>query len=266
MTRFSVWSTTLVVFGAYACASGDPNTDNGNRGGAASGPPLNAGASGTPVATAGTGAGGNDGGAGAGTAGVPATTGALLPWKEGNSWTYRVTSGKGTVTTKKTTILPLEPVGGTGPNKDVMANKVITEKADGADETQSWQALVGDQVVRYRELSFDAKGGMVELEEFWTPYKLRVDGTRLTVGTWTEKYTETKIEVGKSPVTTEKTDTWEVWKENERVTVPAGTFDAIVIRRTNASDSAKVYWFVRGIGKVRETGGQMEELVSYELK
>jgi hypothetical protein len=32
------------------------------------------------------------------------------------------------------------------------------------------------------------------------------------------------------------------------------------------SSTAKTYWYVRGIGKVKETGGQTEELVSYEVQ
>lgn len=263
MLRFSLWSATLVLFGALGCASGDPNQPQGQAGTTSvpgtggtdpqAGSPASGGTSGSGAASGGT------------DAGAP-TTGALLPWKEGNTWTYKVTDGDGGVTTKTTTILPLEPVGGTGPSKDLMANKVVTEKADGADETQSWQAFVGDKVVRYRELSFDSKGGAVELEEFWQPYKLRVDETKTSVGTWNETFTETKIETGYEPLSGERTDVWEVWKVNERVTVPAGTFDAVVFRRTNAQNSTKVYWFVRGVGKVKETGGQMEELVSYELK
>jgi hypothetical protein len=31
------------------------------------------------------------------------------------------------------------------------------------------------------------------------------------------------------------------------------------------SSSTKEYWFARGVGKVKEVGGQTEELVSVEL-
>ena len=29
---------------------------------------------------------------------------------------------------------------------------------------------------------------------------------------------------------------------------------------------SKTYWFVRGVGKIREVGGQVEELSAWELK
>src|SRR5678816_4723616 len=71
-------------------------------------------------------------------------TGAMLPWKEGNSWTYAV-NDEGVVSMKVTTIGALEPVGGTGPNASVQANKVVTAKGV-MDQTISWQAPMGDSV------------------------------------------------------------------------------------------------------------------------
>ena len=50
------------------------------------------------------------------------------------------------------------------------------------------------------------------------------------------------------------------------VTVPAGTFTAVYIQKVSATGgSAKTYWYVPGVGKVKELGGQLEELVSYSL-
>jgi hypothetical protein len=196
------------------------------------------------------------------------SAGALLPWSEGNSWTYKVTDNRtGTVTRKVTTIKPAEPVGGTGPNKDTLANKVVTSKEDGNDETHSWQAVVGDKVVRYRELALAS--GTPDLEEHWDPFKLRVDGSpsRTKAGpSWVEKYAETKIKNGVVDGPFDRRDTWQVLKEAEKVIVPAGEFDAFVLTRASGSDSTKSYYFVRGVGKVKETGAnQTEELESYDL-
>jgi hypothetical protein len=50
--------------------------------------------------------------------------------------------------------------------------------------------------------------------------------------------------------------------------VPAGTFKAIRLHRTGtaAGASDKLYWFVRGVGKIKETGGsRSEELQSYSI-
>jgi hypothetical protein len=198
----------------------------------------------------------------------PSAGGSFFPFAVGNRWTFRVTED-GAVTTKTQTIGALEPVGGTGPNKDTRAYRATTSKGDGkgdgGDETVSWQAEVDGKIVRYREQSFSATGEL-ELEEHWAPYKLRVDSSqaRLMAGAmWTETYSETKQRMGKSPSTDMASDTWRVVAGAESVTVPAGTFTALVIEKTGGTP--KRYWFVRGIGKVKETGTQTEELQSYDV-
>jgi len=288
----------LTAWMLACCAASDPGSQNtaGSRGFAtpsggtgAGGTPAGsagmiatsgsggtmAGTSGSAGATAGMGAtggptsgsGGSAGSAG-GTAGsgeLPPGEGSFFPLMTGNSWTFRVTD-MGVIAMKTQTIGPLEAVGGTGPHKDKMAYRATTTKDDGGDMTVSWQADVDGKIVRYREQSFMATGGALELEEHWDPYKLRVDSAEahLMAGAmWTETYTETKLPVGMPPSTATANDVWRVIAVNEAVTVPAGTFDALVIEKT--SGSPKRYWFVRGIGKVKETGTQTEELASYEV-
>jgi len=196
----------------------------------------------------------------------PKPVGPLLPWNVGNSWTYRVTDS-GDVSLKVTTIKELEAVAGSGPNADKMANKVVTTKKDATDQTISWQLMVGDKIVRYREQAFSRTSGALEEEEHWAPYKLHIDGSaeHLVKGaTWLESYQETKLPVNGQPATAEARDVWSIQSEDEEVVVPAGTFRAVVIRKAGGSTS-KTYWYVPGVGKVKETGGQIEELVTYQL-
>lgn len=234
---------------------------------------------GAGATTGGTGATGGNGASGGndatGGAGAPAAVGDLLPWKEGNYWVYRVTDGDGVVTTKRTTVGPLELVGGTGPNQARMAHRVTTHKndtGDGAelDETVSWQGIEGERVVRYREQAYGRTTNQLELEEHWDPHKLHVDSSveRTTAGhTWLESYKETKLPAGSDPSYDAPTgDRWFV-ERLESVTVPAGTFDAVVLRKVStASSNQKTYWYVPGVGKAKETGGQTEELVEYHLE
>lgn len=194
-----------------------------------------------------------------------ATSGPLLPWKAGNRWTYRVTDD-GEVSEKVTTVGDPEPVGGTGPNRDVLANKVVTLKGT-SDKTISWQTASGTSIVRYREQSFSASTGELELEEHWDSHKLHIDEApeRVVAGaSWLEVYQETKQPTGEQPSTETVRERWTVLADDEPVTVPAGTFRAVVLQKAGSS-KAKTYWYVRGVGKVKETGGQSEELVSFEL-
>ena len=193
------------------------------------------------------------------------SNGSLFPIKTGNSWTFRTT--KGTETGEKIqTVGELQKVGGEGPMSAAMAYLMVTTKDDRMDKTESWQAEVDGKIVRYRERSYAAADGQLELEEHWDPYKLRIDGTQLAVGaTYTEEYSETKLMVGAAPVTATSSDTWRVVAVDEMVTVPAGTFSAVVIEKVGGT-STKRYWFVRGIGKVKEQSGtQLEELTRFEV-
>ncbi len=196
------------------------------------------------------------------------STGPLLPWATGNSWTYQVTQA-GEISTKVTTLGDEEPVGGSGPNSEALALKVVTTKASGADETVSWQALQGDKVLRYREQSFSASTDELELEEHWDPYKLHVDWSAEHTAldaTWLEEYEETKLPVGQTVVTESRHDRWVVIAVGEEVVVPAGTFSDTVVLQKLGGSTTKTYWYARGVGKLKETGDQTEELVEYELE
>lgn len=189
----------------------------------------------------------------------------LLPFHTGCTWTYRVTSAAGT-SMKITTVGPEERVGGTGPNRDERAFRVTTTKG-ASDRTESWQAVVGTSVVRYREVSYAAMTGMPELEEHWAPSKLHVHSAaakRAAGARWTETYEETKTLPGMSPTTAMVNDTWAVDAPKVSVTVPAGTFQAVVLMKSTATGQ-KTYWYAEGVGKVKETGGQTEELVSFDV-
>lgn len=195
------------------------------------------------------------------------TEGRLLPLAVGATWTYRVTDpATGEVADKSNTVEALENVGG---EKDgIQAYRVRTEKLNGV--TVSWQEDLGNAIVRHREQAFRADGSM-KTEDWYLPGKLRVDEseTHLEPGaTWTETYSERVIDGDDGTITmVEKSETWTVEAVDEEVTVPAGTFRCVRLRRVGDSDGAsvKTWWFAPGVGKVKETGGQTEELVDWVL-
>jgi hypothetical protein len=269
--------TTTATGGSSPTSSGG-NAQGGSSGSAATTGGMPAATGGTTAATGGAsaitgGASAITGGVAGSAAGSIATGGAaagsasaaLLPFKVGNSWTYRVTDDDG-VSTKVTTVEAMEAVGGTGPSQAAMAYRVVTKKgADSADQTISWQAPVGDKVVRYREQSFGATTQMLKLEEHWDPYKLHIDGSAehtVMGASWVETYVETKLPVGEAAASATNADPWSVVSASEMVQVPAGTFDAVVFEKSGN----KRYWYARGIGKVKEAGSQTEELTAYKLQ
>jgi hypothetical protein len=194
------------------------------------------------------------------------TSGPLLPWAVGNTWTYRVTD-KGTSTSKIVSVGALEAVGGAGANAAAMANKV-TSVTPPDDETITWQAPLGDVHVRYRDQSLTVSPSEVTEENVWAPYRIYLDasGAHTKKGaTWVVTFDETKTKAGKMPASSTQEERWTVIAEDEVVVVPAGAYRAVVLQKTGGSN-VKTYWFVRGVGKVKESGGQIEELVTYELK
>lgn len=211
---------------------------------------------------------GSDGGADTGPDATPAecpTDGRYMGLTTGKSWTYRVTDVvDGTVAEKTQTVGALEDVGGA--KAGTMAYKMTTVKLGGTVE--SWQEDTGEAIRRHREI--DLAGG-TQGEEIYEPHKLRVDESAARIvanAMYTEMYTEHFTDAATMAMTmTMKTEDWTVEELEDQVTVPAGTFCAMRLRRismTAVGGSDKTYWFARGVGKVKEVGvNRIEELMSF---
>jgi hypothetical protein len=194
-------------------------------------------------------------------------TGRYLPLAVGATWTWRVTDSAGTSYDKSSTVEALEDIG--GQKAGTMGFRVRTK--GGGGDTLSWQQDTGTSIVRHREQDFHVDGSM-KTDSFYMPFKLRVDesAAHLAAGVDYElAFTEIakKIADG-STQTLQKGETWSVVSVDEQVTVPAGSFHCLHLHRVATDDAAgasKDYWFARGVGKIKETGGQTEELASYSL-
>jgi hypothetical protein len=195
------------------------------------------------------------------------TVGRFLPLKVGASWTYKITDSGNIFSNKKTTVEAKEDIGGM--KAGVMAFRVRTEDTTGV--SVGWQEDTGEMIVRHKEQSFDLKNKQLD-ETFYTASKLRIDESmaHLTKGaTYSNTYTEKSTDsVTMMTTTTSKTENWTVEEVDEMVTVGAGTFKALKLHRvgTAVGASDKRFWFVRGVGKVKETGGsRIEELQSFTI-
>ena len=214
--------------------------------------------------------GGDASGGAGGSGAVP--EGPLLPWAVGNNWTYNVDKA-GVVSQKTTTIGALEAVGGDGPNAAAMAYHVTTAKgADLNDHTESWQTPRSDnpeRIVRYREQAFNATSGKLTDDTYWDPEKLHIDGSAehsVAGKSWLESYAETKLTVGQAPTTHDVRERWTVVEDDATLEVPAGSFEHVIHFQKIGSSNTKDYWYLRGVGKLKETGSQTEELTAYQLK
>lgn len=191
-------------------------------------------------------------------------SGSLLPLRPGNSWTYRVTDGD-QVTQKTVRVGESRTVGGDGPNAQAGAFELTSEKDD-----SSAVSLVADldgRIVRYVEEELSASGD-VERSYVWSPYRLYIDGSaqhRASGASWLEVSEESSTKAGEAAELSTLRERWMVTASKEEVTVPAGTFQALVVQKAGGT-KLKTYWYVPGLGKVKETGGQTEELVDYDVR
>jgi hypothetical protein len=193
-----------------------------------------------------------------------------LPIAVGARWGWRVvdvSSGASGMT--QSTVEAMETL--TGSKQGVMTFRVRSTTLTGS--TLNWQQDTGTALVRHRERFFDLTGA-VRSDHEYVPSVQRLDEspTHLVAGaSWTEKVTDTKTAPGAAPVTATVDVTWTVEAVNENVTVPAGTFSCIRVHRLEPPSLVdrfggdNVYWFARGIGKVRETGTSTHELVGYSV-
>ncbi len=192
----------------------------------------------------------------------------LLPAKVGATWTYRVTDlSTGAVATKTSAVEAIEDVGGR--KAGITAYRFRTEKSSGW--TVSWQEDRGTSIVRHRELSFDA-AGLMKSEEYFEAFKTRVDETHAHTApgaAWEEAWTEVLVDPVVGDISSPRSAQWTVESAAETITVPAGTFTCVRVRRVSTNESGtgsdKTFWFAPGVGKVKETGGKIEELLEYAI-
>jgi hypothetical protein len=226
------------------------------------------------VATAlgvGCGGGGNSvdlppGSGGAGGGGpVQVTTGDYQPLVVNATWAFNI-NDKGVKYDKTVTTEAFEDLGGM--KAGTMAYRMRTTIPN--DIQLTWYHREGDVVVRDHEQDFDGTMAM-KTEDWYDPYRLRVDETadHLKAGaSWNWSFTDIHSSRTKATASTAVTESWKVDAVDQPVTVPAGTFAALRLTHVDPTDmSTKTYWFVRGVGKVREetSGGHIEEMTSYQI-
>ncbi len=192
-----------------------------------------------------------------------------LPLTEGTRWIYKVTdTGNGSITMKTTTVAAPEEIPGSA--KEGAAFKVTTTKTSSkgaGDQSISWQQDCGMSVARHLERSYNPGETTHFLEEWWIPFKLRLDERpdKLKVGSYEVNYDEFHQLVGGMRTTQKRSERWTVVSVGQPLTVLGKRYnDCLDIKRTGTdlgATSMKEYWYCKGVGKVKETGGQLEELM-----
>jgi hypothetical protein len=188
----------------------------------------------------------------------------LQPLVMGATWTYAISEPMKPARNKTSTIEAFEDIGDRKAGTSGWRQR--TEKLDGV--AVSWSEDRCTSVVRHREKSFDDQN-VLQSDQFYQPSKLRVDETpaHLATGaTWTVSFTEVEVNPTTGMATlVSKDENWSVVSANESITTAAGTFETVHLHKLTSGAAEKDYWYARGVGKIKETGEQTEELTSYSI-
>jgi len=187
----------------------------------------------------------------------------LWPLTPGSAWTYRITDDMRGVFDKRVEVIGPQAV------PDTTLTAIAVHSTQPHLEERSWQVqLDNGLVVRLREE--DLKSGAIARVTTWSPATVKSVALPQAQG-WTHRSTIREVtRLGDGTLEEkDRTYVWTVKAVNETVTVPAGTFtNAIRIERDQPDKEGKLrtYWLVPGIGKVKEEGERLEELVSHDIK
>ena len=189
----------------------------------------------------------------------------LQPLVVGASWTYAISEPMVPARQKTTRIEAAdEDIGDI--KAGVKGYRQRTEKLNGV--SVNWTEDRCTSLVRHREKAYDAMM-VLQADQFYQPSKLRVDETPAHTAAgaaWALSYTE--IEVNPTTgmrITISKDENWSVVSASESITVPAGTFTTVHFHKLTSGAAEKDYWFAAGVGKIKETGEQTEELTAYTI-
>src|SRR5687767_73523 len=182
----------------------------------------------------------------------------LFPVAVGNSWTYRITDGDAEEAPKTQTI--------TGTAADGAFVFETVRGVNGDRESVSIQKIDEEnRLVRLSEYSL-FQGNETERITY-VPFDIRIDTDDYSRGLeYSQTYLEDHIGSDTAPDVM-KTQNFLVEAVDELLTVPAGTYRTVRIRRTTIDGPGKLFWYAAGIGKIRETNGvRTEELTTAELE
>jgi hypothetical protein len=183
-----------------------------------------------------------------------------FPFAVGHRWVYEETGFIEGIVTKEVT--GTEEYGGrsTFVWTTTQTNSTVTKRSN-------WVVEDG-RIVRVRQQRLDSAGNILTAREYEPGFLRFSDALAQAGDQLQEQHVRKEYDAQGTLIgQTTKTYTWLVEAEEEEVTVPAGTFTCLRIRRVDADTGTKTYWFADGVGKVMEQDLiEAERLQSYSVE
>jgi len=174
-----------------------------------------------------------------------------LPLEVGAVWRYAITTDDGR---QGTGALSVDGVDYGGSNGGVGEYRVRRELLEGT--IWSWEVRQGTRVALEQE-EIDNRAGDVLDEASYDPPITIVDERpdRLTVGAeWPEAFITTTPNAKGHPKSKRADAKWKVESLTDQVSVPAGTFTCLRLRRAEKHHAPLISWYARGVGLVKQEG------------
>jgi hypothetical protein len=196
-----------------------------------------------------------------------AAAASYLPLEVGATWRYAITRDDGR---RGQGVVSVDGVDYGGPLGGDAEYRI---REDLLDETiWSWEDREAKRVALEQEEIDDRTGNVLDEESYDPPITVvdeRAD--RLAVGAeWPEAFTNTKPNAKGHPKSKRAEAKWQVESLTDQVSVPAGTFTCLRLRRAQKHRPPVISWYAKGVGLVKQQGAgplgdQMLALVATHL-
>ncbi|HVZ89072.1 MAG TPA: hypothetical protein VHG72_19035 [Polyangia bacterium] len=174
-----------------------------------------------------------------------------LPLRVGAAWRYAITGADGRAGTGTVLVDGLDYDAGVD---GVVAYRIRQDLLDGT--VWSWEREQDGRVACLQE-EIDDPAGEIRDEETYDPPITVLDerADRLVDGAaWPEAYLDTEPNSHGHPKTKRAEVKWEVESLADQVTVPAGTFTCLRVRRAHKHHPTVTSWYAKGVGLVKQQG------------
>jgi hypothetical protein len=174
-----------------------------------------------------------------------------LPLEVGAVWRYAITRDDGR---RGEGVVSVAGVDYGGSNAAVAEYRIRAELLDGT--IWSWQGREAKRVAVEQEEIDDRAGNVLEEKSYDPPITVVDEGAeRLAVGaSWPEAFINTTPNAKGHPKSKRAEVKWEVESLTEQVSVPAGTFTCLRVRRAQKHHPPLISWYAKGVGLVKQQG------------
>jgi hypothetical protein len=174
-----------------------------------------------------------------------------LPLEVGALWRYAITRDDGR---QGEGVVSVVGVDSAGPNGRAAEYRIREDLLDAT--IRRWEVREATRVGLEQEEIDDRTGDVVEQESYDPPLTI-VDERpeRLTAGTeWQESFISTTPNAKGHPKSKRADAKWQVESVTDQVSVPAGTFTCLRLRRAQKHRAPLVSWYAKGVGLVKQQG------------